>query len=476
MPLDPKRVEAVFAAALDLTDPAARADCLARECSGDGELRQRVEALLAAYTEAGSFLDAPDAAIPELATGPEVAGRDTLLEVPSLPGYEVLAVLGRGGMGLVLKARDTRPHRIVALKLLAPELAASDSARARFTREARAGAAIDHEHVVAIHDVGDDGPLPYLVMEFIDGTTLDDRLKQGGLLPLEEVLRISVETARALAAAHGQGLIHRDVKPGNLLLENDSGRVRVSDFGLARAADDVSITQSGVLAGTPLYMSPEQAEGEPLDARSDLFSFGSVLYTLCAGRPAFAASNIAAVLKRVSDAAPTPLREINPAVPPWLEAIIARLMAMHPGERFQSAEEVAGVLERCLAHVRQPRAVPLPRIPRSPRRQAKVGAGRRRWRWAVAGSLCAVLLATAAVVSLRIVFAPGPTETTGVKPAEFVPPPPTEEELALRKSPLDGRKREQIPAGPQSATGRRSPRSWWRSWANPSLSSSPGWT
>src|SRR5262249_19750115 len=152
-----------------------------------------------------------------------------------------------------------------------------------------------------IHGVCDDGPVPYLVMEFVDGCTLEARLRRSGPLEVKEVLRIGTQAASGLAAAHRQGLVHRDVKPANILLENSVQRVKLTDFGLARAVDDASLTQSGVVAGTPQYMSPEQANGEPIDHRSDLFSLGTVLYEMCTGRPAFRAPNTAAVLRRVSD-------------------------------------------------------------------------------------------------------------------------------------------------------------------------------
>src|SRR5262249_41700354 len=254
-----------------------------------------------------------------------------------LDHFEVLEVVGHGGMGLVLKARDTRLQRIAAIKVLAPQLAASGTARRRFAREAQAAAAVRDDHVVAIHEVYEEGTVPYLVMEFIAGITLDERLRQGGPLDVKEVLRIGLQAARGLAAAHAQGLIHRDVKPGNILLESGLGRVKITDFGLARAADDASITQSGVIAGTPLYMSPEQARGEAVDHRSDLFSLGSVLYTLCTGHPAFRAPNTMAVLSRVCEDVPRPIRESNPDVPKWLCAVVGKLLAKRPEDRFQSA-------------------------------------------------------------------------------------------------------------------------------------------
>ena len=166
-----------------------------------------------------------------------------------------------------------------------------------------------------------------------------------------------MQAAAGLAAAHAQGLVHRDIKPANILLENGVERVKLTDFGLARAVDDASLTQSGVIAGTPQYMAPEQARGEPVDPRADLFSLGSVLYAMCAGRPPFRADRRMAVLRRVCEDPHRPIREVNPDVPDWLEAIIDRLLAKDPADRFQTAAEVADLLERGLAHVQQPTAV-----------------------------------------------------------------------------------------------------------------------
>jgi serine/threonine-protein kinase len=171
--------------------------------------------------------------------------------------YDVISVLGRGGMGIVLKAFDAALDRMVALKVLSPSLAASGAARRRFAREARAAAAVVHEHVVAIHAVDSWRGLPYLVMQYVSGRSLQDRIDQDGPLEIDEVLRIGMQAASGLAAAHALGLVHRDVKPANILLENGVERVKLTDFGLARAADDASLTESGVLAGTPQYMAPE---------------------------------------------------------------------------------------------------------------------------------------------------------------------------------------------------------------------------
>jgi serine/threonine protein kinase len=277
-----------------------------------------------------------------------------------LDHYDVLAVVGRGGMGVVLKAFDDELQRVVAIKVMAPPLAATASARKRFRREAQAAAAVRNEHIIDIHAVDEVHDLPYLVMEYVNGISLQEQLDQSGPLELKEVLRIGMQTAAGLDKAHAQGLIHRDIKPANILLENGVQRVKITDFGLARAVDDASLTQSGVIAGTPQYMAPEQARGEAVDHRADLFSLGSVLYAMCTGRPPFRASSVMAVLKRVSEDTPRPVREINPEVPKWLCAIIDKLHAKDPEDRFQSANEVAELLEQHLAHLQQPSQAPMP--------------------------------------------------------------------------------------------------------------------
>ncbi|HMF17666.1 MAG TPA: serine/threonine-protein kinase, partial [Gemmataceae bacterium] len=241
----------------------------------------------------------------------------------------------------------------------AAQLAANAAARKRFTREARAQAAVSHDHVVTIHAVEEMNGLPYLVMQYVSGMSLQERLDRGGPLQLVEIVRIGMQTAAGLAAAHAQGLIHRDIKPANILLENGVERVKITDFGLARAATDASLTQSGVVSGTPHHMSPEQAEGKPVDHRSDLFSLGSVLYAMCTGRAPFRASGPMAILKRVCEETPTPIREINAEIPDWLAAIVARLHAKDRAERFSSAAEVAELLGRHLAHLQRPSVVPL---------------------------------------------------------------------------------------------------------------------
>jgi hypothetical protein len=233
-----------------------------------------------------------------------------------------------------------------------------------------AAAAVTHEHVVAIYGVEEANGLPYLVMQYVGGVSLQERIDRDGPLDVKEVLRIGMQAAAGLAAAHAQGLVHRDVKPANILLENGVERVKITDFGLARAVDDAAMTQSGVVVGTAEYMSPEQARGEAVDHRSDLFSLGGVLYAACTGRPPFRADGTLAVLKRVVEEPHPPIRKFNAEVPDWLCAIIDRLLAKDRADRFQSAKEVADLLGAHLAHLQQPGQVPMPApVPRLGRKQ-----------------------------------------------------------------------------------------------------------
>jgi hypothetical protein len=293
--------------------------------------------------------------------------------------------------------------------------------------------------------------MPYLVMEFIDGCNLEALRRRGGPLEVKEILRIGIQIASGLAAAHRQGLIHRDVKPANILLENGVQRVKLTDFGLARASDDASLTQSGVIAGTPLYMSPEQANGEPVDHRSDLFSLGSVLYEMCTGRPAFRAPNTAAVLRRVSDETPRPIRAVNPDIPEPLCRVIERLHAKKPAERFQTAAEVAELLGQHLAHRQKP-GMAHPPEPRTGRGGGSGWPGK-------AASLAGRLVAGAALIALGMFAAhwigwrpdgtrvlDGPNSTAPAALPWQPPPVPVPDELARRSAPADALRREDIPA------------------------------
>ncbi len=298
-----------------------------------------------------------------------------------LNDYEVTELLGQGGMGVVLKAFDPALKRWVALKVLAPDLASDPRARHRFAREAQAAAAVRHEHIVTIHAVQEANGLPFLVMEYVTGGSLQEYLDQHDKLDWREAVRLGAEVASGLAAAHERGLIHRDIKPSNILLQTDGapmklGVAKIGDFGLARIATETRLTQTGIVAGTPMYMAPEQARSEPLDARADLFSLGSVLYTLCSGREPFPGDSAMAVLRLVCETSPPTLQEIDPSLPVWLSDTVERLHAKRPADRFASAAEVAELLRYNLAHPDRPRSLPRTRPRKRPRwRRRRLLAG-----------------------------------------------------------------------------------------------------
>jgi serine/threonine protein kinase len=361
--ISPNSIEGLFLLALQKTDSADRESFLNEACRDDDDRRRRVEALLRAFNEAGSFMETP-------AGGPRPQQEISLsfLKPASKEGvlgmigpYEVLEVIGRGGMGVVLRAVDLKLNRVVAVKALLPELAVNPNSRRRFLREAQAAAAISHPHVVTIHAVDDTHedangkPVPpYLVMECVVGQSLQQKLDRVGTLRLAEILRISRQVGEGLAAAHKQGLIHRDIKPANILLENGVERVKITDFGLARAIDDITVTRTGEVCGTPQYMSPEQASGERVDHRSDLFSLGCVMYAMCTGHSPFRGDSIAHVIKRVTQDTPRSITDQNPEIPPWLIEIITCLLQKNPENRFQSAEGLVVILDQHLSRIQHP--------------------------------------------------------------------------------------------------------------------------
>lgn len=362
--------ESIFFEALARNPGPDRAAYLARACGDRAELRQRVERLLAAHPQATNFmarpaleeqgLVAPSAAVGESAAAADAASAETPRSVASvfpflkpaqqsgalgrLGHYEILEVLGEGGFGVVFRAFDESLERDVAIKVLAPQLAVTSPARKRFLREARAAAQVRHDNVVQVYAVEEE-PLPFLIMEWIPGGSLQQHLDRAGPFDWSEVIQIGRQVAEGLAAAHQRGLIHRDIKPANILLESTKPtRVKITDFGIARVADDASATRTAAPTGTPMFMAPEQALGDSVDQRADLFSLGSVLYTLCTGRPPFRAPNVHAVLRRVIEDAPRPIPEVIPEVPPWLCQLIARLHAKNPRERLATARELADLL------------------------------------------------------------------------------------------------------------------------------------
>jgi len=270
------------------------------------------------------------------------AARSELIE---LGPYLVLKQLGQGGMGTVYLARDTRLNRKLALKVMLPNFAAIPASRERFLREARAAAQISHDNVVTVYEADERDGIPYIAMQYLQGYPLDEYLKKKGNPSIPQVLRIARETVAGLAAAHRLGLVHRDIKPGNLWLEAPGGRIKVLDFGLAKPVKaDVELTQHGAVIGTPAYMSPEQARGNRVDARSDLFSLGAVLYRLVTGRLPFRGDTSMAVLMALASEEPLPVRAINPDVPEAFAELIHKLLAKDPSRRLPTADDVAKVL------------------------------------------------------------------------------------------------------------------------------------
>ncbi len=336
---------------------------------------------------------------------PELLGR--------LGRYDIERVIGAGGMGIVLKAHDSELNRPIAVKVLASHLAHVGAARERFAREGRAAAAVVHEHVVAIYNVESDGEVPFLVMQYVPGRSLQARVDAEGPLAVEEILRIGMQAASGLAAAHAQGLVHRDVKPANILLEETVERAVLTDFGLARAINDASLTHTGVLAGTPHYMSPEQATGAAIDHRSDLFSLGAVLYFMATGHPPFRADGALAVLHRICREPHRPVWQTNNEIPDELSDLIDRLLEKKPSRRPASATEVSARLAALLSRIQQ------------------YGLGRRRFgglrsrrmrrrMMGVAAGMLLGLLVVAAV--FRVPTSPPPVDA---------PPPPSPANLTL---------------------------------------------
>ena len=262
--------------------------------------------------------------------------------------YPVERVLGRGSMGVVFKGTDPQLNRLVAIKVIHPRLALSPEALRRFARESRSAAAIADPHVVPIYAVSEWRGLPFHVMQFVAGDSLQERI-EAGPIAIAEVLRIGIETAKGLAAAHARGIVHRDVKPANILLEEGTGRVRITDFGLAQSVDGAGLTHAGVIVGTPHYMAPEQATGTAVDSRADLFSLGSVLYALCCGSPPFMAGTPLGVLRKVVDERARPIRELNPNVTEGLSELIESLHVKDPAARCASATETLDRLQQIRA-------------------------------------------------------------------------------------------------------------------------------
>ncbi len=332
--------EEIFEAALDM--PVERRPAyLVEACGGSSQLRDDVERLLRDYQQMGDFLDdSPVGAKKEDA--PEFVGQ-TLSAGQKLGRYTVMEAIGSGGMGAVYRARDEKLERLVAIKILSPGLVTDDESRRRFRKEALALAKLSHPHIAAVYDVGEQDGIDYLVMECVPGQTLSATSK-AGQLSVERATSILLEIAGALEEAHEQGVIHRDLKPANVMV-TPRGHPKVLDFGIAKllaplAPDATASLETGFLIGTPLYMSPEQAQGNPVDARTDLWSLGVIYFQLLTCRTPFEGDNNIAILHAILTDPPTPLRTLRPDAPQLASQIIDRCLQKDPADRYQSAAEI----------------------------------------------------------------------------------------------------------------------------------------
>lgn len=390
-----QRIEELFHRAVDLA-PSERPAFLATVCAGDHELRREVESLLANDDSKDNLIGAAvSQAVGKLPEESSVSHQDLIGQ--RVGPYLVNELIGEGGMGLVFKARDTQLNRSVAIKVLPSDRLSDPERKRRFLQEAKAASVLNHPNIITVHGITHERDADFIVMEFVAGKTLDQLIPSKGL-PLKQAVKYGLEIADAVAAAHAAGIIHRDIKPSNIMI-TEQGRVKVLDFGLAKLTEpeqspeqersEPLTTKAGMVFGTAAYMSPEQAEGKRADTRSDIFSFGALLYQMVTGRRAFPGENVITILAAVMNQEPAPLATLIPNAPRELEWVIARCMKKDPNRRIQHMVDVKIALEEALERIEAPPG-PVP-----------VVRPRRRW---VAPALAAAVLGLAggAWLSLRL--------------------------------------------------------------------------
>jgi serine/threonine protein kinase len=372
-------------------------------------------------------------------------------EIGRFGSYRVLKVLGAGGMGVVFQAEDVTLKRLVALKAMRRALAASPTARQRFLREAQTAASIEHDHIMPIYQVDEDRGVPFIAMPFLNGEPLDVRLARDEVLPVAEVLRIGRECALGLAAAHAKGLVHRDIKPANLWLEDETRRVKILDFGLARSgADNTQLTQQGAILGTPGYMAPEQAAGQPVDARCDLFSLGCVLYRMAAGEAPFQGRDGISTFAAVATTEPLPPIQLRALLPPALSDLIMLMLAKEAQGRPPSATAVVEALQQI---ERSGAATPARSAVNTTKVKDAASAAKRRSTlltsvpWVLGGGVACVLLVLLWVVGLTA-FWPGSHPAT---PIALEPPDKAVTADKRDSSDKDGGKQKDNDAAPNAA-------------------------
>jgi serine/threonine-protein kinase len=428
-----REIERVLHAALERPENQ-RAAFLDQACAGDAALHDEVKSLLAQGEHGASFIESPALEVAAQALAQDqsevrrAAEREAQRLGKTISHYRIIQKLGGGGMGVVYKAEDTRLGRAVALKFLSEDIWRDREALKRFQREARAASALNHPHICTIHDIGEEAGEPYIVMECLEGQTLKQRLAVAAVydrrpgahrapLQIDELLDLAIQITNALDAAHRKGIIHRDIKPANIFITT-GGQAKILDFGLAKMArptsggDDTSSelqTRTGAVAGTVQYMSPEQALGHAMDARTDLFSFGSVLYEMATGRTAFLGSTSSETIDHILHSSPEPIARFNYDVPQELERIIRKCLEKDLRLRYQSAADLRADLLRLKRDTESPRAAAV--APVSP--PATVGAGRmpaqgcprgaplqKRWMVAIAGA--AIVVVAAVLLGLNV--------------------------------------------------------------------------
>jgi Tol biopolymer transport system component/predicted Ser/Thr protein kinase len=344
-----QEIEKLYHSVLEL-DESQRKSFLDQTCSGDQELRREVESLLSRQASADQFIESSTLEVAAKLMGPpqpqSLIGRQ-------LGSYQIVSQLGSGGMGVVYQARDTRLKRTVAIKVLPQDLPSDPERRERFVQEARAASSLNHPHIITVYDIGSEGDMDFIVMEYVSGKSLDQLIPRKGMR-LNQALKLAVQMADAMAKAHSAGIIHRDLKPGNVMVSDDD-RVKVLDFGLAKLTEVLdsgegttqiqSLTETGTIVGTASYMSPEQAEGKKVDARSDIFSFGSVLYEMVTGQKAFQSDSKLATLATIIKQEPKAVSQLVPDIPADLAKIINRCLRKDQDRRFQHMSDVKVELE-----------------------------------------------------------------------------------------------------------------------------------